>query len=304
MKNQVTDGNFEERKIVHPKGDVIKLDTKCLYAGKLERIKQWREKPHSHPFCEILFVFSGKGETVIEGQAYSIKKGDIIIYNPYTMHCEQTSGDIGFELGFFGITNFQVSDLPFDCLIDKGASPVLHTEKDHEKFQFFFRSLVDEVSNGQQYNELMTKYWARLILIGILRLANISEAKFVTNAIFTRIHQYLSTHFTEIESMDQICEELNVSKYYLSHVFKNYMGMPPMQYITSRRISYAKKLLQETDMTATAIGEACGYKDHVLFFKAFKKLEGTTPTVFRKQAGGPRMTTQDEHKKNQASGKS
>ena len=45
----------------------------------------------------------------------------------------------------------------------------------------------------------------------------------------------------------------------------------------------AKKLLQETDLTASAIGEACGYKDHVLFFKSFKKQEGITPIAFRKK---------------------
>ena len=279
-----------KRTLNYSKVDVIKLDTKCLYAGKLERIKQWHESAHCHPICEIMFVFAGSGETVIDGVTYSVEKGDIIVYNPGTLHEELTSGNEGLELGFFGITNFQVSNLPADCLIDKNATPILHTNEDEHKYEFYFRSLIDEVSTDKQYGELMAKYWARLILIGILRLANISEAKFVTNAIFTRIHQYLSTHFTEIESMDQICEELNVSKYYLSHVFKNYMGTPPMQYITTKRISYAKKLLQETDLTASAIGEACGYKDHVLFFKAFKKLEGTTPSNFRKQAGAPRMT--------------
>ena len=127
-------------------------------------------------------------------------------------------------------------------------------------------------------------------MIGILRLANISEAKFVTNGIFTRIHNYLNKHFTEIESMDEICEELKISKYYLSHVFKKYMGKPPMQYVTAKRISYAKKLLQETDLSATEIGEMCGYKDHVLFFKAFKKQEGITPITFRKQTQKPEMT--------------
>ena len=93
--------------------------------------------------------------------------------------------------------------------------------------------------------------------------------------------------------MDQICEELSINKYYLSHVFKNYMGMPPMQYVTTRRIAHAKKLLQETDLTASAIGEACGYKDHVLFFKAFKKLEGVTPLAYRKQTSGPRASMTD-----------
>ena len=293
----------EKRKIAYSKIDVIKLDTKCLYAGKLERIKQWKEKAHAHPFCEIMFIISGQGDTVVEGKSHPIKKGDIVIYNPHTMHEESTTGEAGLEMIFFGITNFQVSGLPSDHLIDKGSSPVLHTKKEMDKFSFYFRSLVEEVYEDKQYGELMAKYWARLILLRILRLANISEAKFVTNAIFTRIHQYLSQHFTEIESMDQICEELNVSKYYLSHVFKNYMGMPPMQYITTKRISYAKRLLQETDLTATAVGEACGYRDHVLFFKTFKKLEGITPSVYRKHVSGPRMSTEEELKRSKGENK-
>lgn len=283
MKEREYNTFSEHRSVTYSKTDVIKLDTKCLYAGKLERIKQWSEKPHSHPFCEILFVISGMGQTIIDGQEYKIKKGDIIIYNPNTMHEESTSGASGLELAFFGITNFKINDLPSDFLIGKQASPVLHTDDDEERFNFYFLSLIEEVYENKQYSDLIIKYWARLVLIGILRLANISEAKFVTNAIFTQIYQHLNTNFTKIESMDQICEELNVSKYYISHVFKKYIGKPPMQYITSKRISYAKKLLQETDLSACEIGEMCGYKDHTLFFKAFKKIVGTTPIAFRKE---------------------
>lgn len=290
MKNQIETEQTLNRTVAYSKIDVVKLDTKCLYAGKLERIKQWREKPHSHPFCEILFVFSGRGETIIEGKTYAVKKGDLIIYNPRAEHWECALGEVGLELGYFGITNFQVSDFPFDHLISPESSPVLHTASNEGDFQFYFRSLVKEMCEDEQYNELMAKYWARLILIRILRLANISEAKFVANAIFTRIHQYLSTRFSEIESMDQICNELGVNKYYLSHVFKNYMGIPPMQYVTTKRIAYAKKLLQETDLTASAIGEACGYSDHALFFKTFKRMEGVTPQAYRKQSDGMRTS--------------
>ena len=290
MKNQPFNPSGESKKIGYSKVDVIKLDTKCLYAGKLERIKQWREQSHSHPFCEIMFVLSGGGRVHVGNEEYDIKKGDIIVYNPNVVHSESSSGESGLELAFFGITNFKIGNLPSDYMLEAGVCPVLHSGKDGEKFEFYFRSLVGEVYEEQQYSELMAKYWARLILIGILRLANISEAKFVTNAIFTRIHHYLSKHFVEIESMDQICEDLNISKYYLSHVFKKYMGIPPMQYVTTKRISHAKKLLEETDLSATAIGEACGYKDHVLFFKAFKKTEGVTPSTYRKQTRGPKMS--------------
>lgn len=291
MNNQSLGLEFDPRQVAYTKADAIKLDTKCLYAGKLERIKEWGEKPHSHPFCEIMFVLSGSGMITANGKEYEVGKGDIVVYNPDVMHAESTSGKSGIELAFFGITNFKIGNLPSDFILDPDADPVLHSGEYEEEYEFYFMSLVKEVASDKPYNEIFSKYIARLIMIGILRLANISEAKFVTNGIFTRIHNYLNHHFTEIESMDAVCEELKISKYYLSHVFKKYMGKPPMQYVASKRIAYAKKLLQETDLSATEIGEMCGYKDHVLFFKSFKKQEGVTPITFRKQTQKPEMTS-------------
>ncbi|MBE6583588.1 MAG: helix-turn-helix domain-containing protein [Ruminococcaceae bacterium] len=266
----------------NPTDDTLKLDTKCMYAGKLERTKQWRETTHTHPFCEIMFVLLGSGEVTVDGMAYPVSKGDIVVYNPNTPHSESTPANEGFELAFFGITNFQIGNLALDYLIAAGKSPVLHSGKEEQKFEMYFRSLVAEVNENRQYGDLMTKYWSRLILIDVLRLADISDAKFVTNAIFARIHNYLLNNYLKVESMDQICSDLHVSKYYVSHVFKKYIGTPPMQYVAKKRISHAKKLLQETDMSASEIGENCGYKDHVLFFKAFKKSEGMTPIQYRK----------------------
>ena len=291
MKNESSGLNFDPRQVAYTKVDAIKLDTKCLYAGKLERIKDWNEKPHTHPFCEIMFVLSGSGTVTINETEYEVRKGDIIVYNPDASHAESTTGDNGIELAFFGITNFKIGNLPSDYILDENTSPILHTGADAQEYEFYFMSLVKEVASDKPYNEIFSKYLARLIMIGILRLANISEAKFVTNGIFTRIHNYLNNHFTEIESMDAICEELKISKYYLSHVFKKYMGKPPMQYVASKRIAYAKKLLQETDLSATEIGEMCGYKDHVLFFKSFKKQEGITPIAFRKKTQKPAVTS-------------
>ena len=188
----------ERKKIEYSKDDAIKLDTKFLYAGKIERIKQWKEPAHSHPFCEILFVLSGKGQSVVDGSTYEINKGDIIIYNANTTHSEFTPANEGFELAFFGITNFKFGNLPSDCIVVEGQSPILHAKGLQENFELYFRSLVDEVYENKPYSEIMAQYWARLILVGVMRIANVSEVKFATNAVFTRIHQYLTTNFANI----------------------------------------------------------------------------------------------------------
>lgn len=273
------------KKTVYIKANAVKLDAKCLYASKLEKISHWHEKPHSHPFCEIMFVLSGNGIITISDKEYAVQKGDIVIYNPYTVHKESTCGNNSIELAFFGISGFQLGNLPGDHISGEKNTPVIHSGKEEEKFREQFLSLVKEVYENEQYGAVMAKYIARIILISIIRLAEIPEEKLVPNAAFTRIHQYLTTNFAHIESMDQVCEELNINRYYLSHVFKKYMGIPPMQYVTAKKIEYAKKLLCDTNLTASAIGEVCGYKDRVLFFKAFKKLEGTTPAAYRKDTG-------------------
>ena len=81
MKNGPYESEGARRHFAYSKVDVMKLDTKCLFAGKLERIRDWEEKPHSHAFCEIMFVEAGAGEVVVDGVRYPIKKGDIVIYN-------------------------------------------------------------------------------------------------------------------------------------------------------------------------------------------------------------------------------
>ena len=70
MNTQPFNVDFDLKQVAYTKVDAIKLDTKCLYAGKLERIKEWNEKPHSHPFCEIMFVLSGNGSVMVNDVEY------------------------------------------------------------------------------------------------------------------------------------------------------------------------------------------------------------------------------------------
>ena len=57
MNTQPFNVDFDLKQVAYTKVDAIKLDTKCLYAGKLERIKKWNEKVHSHPFAKFCLFF-------------------------------------------------------------------------------------------------------------------------------------------------------------------------------------------------------------------------------------------------------
>jgi YesN/AraC family two-component response regulator len=61
------------------------------------------------------------------------------------------------------------------------------------------------------------------------------------------------------------------------------MGVPPLKYMITKRITLAKELLSTTDLSVEEVALKCGYSDVTYFIKVFKKAEGITPIEYKDQ---------------------
>ena len=93
--------------------------------------------------------------------------------------------------------------------------------------------------------------------------------------------KYIDTHFSEDIYLDKISELLGVSPKYLSRIVKEQIGINFVQYVTRVRISKATQLLKETTLSINEIMEKTGFNSRNTFVRAFKKLEGVTPSEYR-----------------------
>ncbi|MEG1991711.1 MAG: helix-turn-helix transcriptional regulator, partial [Christensenella sp.] len=82
-------------------------------------------------------------------------------------------------------------------------------------------------------------------------------------------------------TLNSIAETLNVSPYYLSHLFKKELGFNVIEYLNKVRIHNAKALLIETESTIQDISAAVGITDSNYFCRVFRKITGCTPSAFR-----------------------
>lgn len=82
-------------------------------------------------------------------------------------------------------------------------------------------------------------------------------------------------------SVGSICEELGKSRSYLSRIFKQNTGMNLLDFLHTTRIAEAKRLLIETPLSITEIGERVGYYSGWTLARVFKRYEGITPSVYR-----------------------
>jgi two-component system response regulator YesN len=94
--------------------------------------------------------------------------------------------------------------------------------------------------------------------------------------------RYIKEHFREELTLDDVAQAVHFSPYYVSRLFKEELGMNFIEYLTRIRIDEAKRMLLETNQTVSEIAVYVGYQDPSYFTKVFKKMEGRTPTQFRR----------------------
>lgn len=78
---------------------------------------------------------------------------------------------------------------------------------------------------------------------------------------------------------------VGVSRWHMTRVFKNSTGMTPIEYKNSIRIGMAKMLLENTDMSISEVGIACGFSSTTYFSYRFKRTVGISPLMYRREAG-------------------
>lgn len=81
--------------------------------------------------------------------------------------------------------------------------------------------------------------------------------------------------------IEDIARELKVSPSYLARKFKEEVGVSPHDFLLSRRIKKAKKLLAETDVDIAAIADECGFSHQSHLTRYFAKEAGMTPSKYR-----------------------
>jgi AraC family transcriptional regulator len=94
---------------------------------------------------------------------------------------------------------------------------------------------------------------------------------------------YIHDHLAEDLTIAAISDELEMSQYYFSRLFKQAIGVSPYQYVIEQRIEAAKQLLKKTPLPISAISERVGFANQNQLTIQFRNLTGTTPSNYRKQ---------------------
>ena len=108
--------------------------------------------------------------------------------------------------------------------------------------------------------------------------------RLVENNSFRSI-RFIREHFDEPVSVAQLAKLENYNIAYFNDWFKQQTGCTPSHFLRLYRIEKAKELLKYTSYRTIEIAMQVGYNSDAAFSRAFKKMEGVSPSEYRSKAG-------------------
>lgn len=143
------------------------------------------------------------------------------------------------------------------------------------------RDLVEEFSSYSNYNDMLDRFLELILLIA--SQDSRSQIDYNDQLIQNTI-SYIEHNFSDTAlSLEQICEEFNISISHMSTMFKKKSGLTFSKYIINIRIDKAKRLLQTTKLKIADIASQVGYSDVYYFSHSFKKVVGVSPRDYRNE---------------------
>ena len=101
--------------------------------------------------------------------------------------------------------------------------------------------------------------------------------------IIARAIQFIARNINQRIYIEDIAEQLNVNRSYLSIRFKKETGMTLTDYIIQQKIFEAQRLIQNTDRSLLQISNYLDFSSQSYFQTQFKKYTGMTPAQYKKQ---------------------
>ena len=167
----------------------------------------------------------------------------------------------------------------FETLLNiKNAVIKVDVSYKNEAFETIFPSLA-RLSEQDDFEEYLSSRTVECFLA-------ISESKKSSgNPVIKKACKFIEEHLSEDFSLEVLAQELGVSPYHLSRLFKEEKGENFINYVTSLRLEKAKKLLGDNSLIIKEISTGVGYNDQNYFTKLFKQKFGLTPTEYRDSVG-------------------
>jgi AraC-like DNA-binding protein len=223
----------------------------------------------------LVYVTDGTVIYSIDNKRYELEKGEIC-YIPHHMDRSWTSHPQRTHNKYAVVFSWEAAEIPpffreRDKLFRFKPRNSAYFE---QRLAFLFMQCLGQ----RTYYEPLTNSILTELLILISQEKTERSASSAKEQIVRKVQEHILYNFRRNITIDELTEIAGVTPSYITALFKEVVGVTPIQYLHQIRIGTACNLLNNTQMTVGEVAEYLGYCDQSYFNRMFKKWMGTAPT--------------------------
>lgn len=252
---------------------------------------------HWHTDAEVIMPVDNSYRIVMDDSAYDLNADDIIFIPPGELHrIYSPSGGCRIIMQFdctllYSLKGFNSAfDMFHPCIVVTPSSmPDIHGE-----LASIIMDMASEYFSDQPFREALV-YSMLIRFFSILgrnyvrmeeRFSNIKNPKQVEYIkLFVKVCNYINRHCTENIKVEDIANIAGFSKYHFARLFKQVMNMSWYDYLITRRIMQAEKLLADQDLSIMQVAMKSGFSSLATFNRVFRAKKNCTPSQYKTQYG-------------------
>ncbi len=224
---------------------------------------------HWHKSPELLLVTEGVLSVKCDGEELTFHKGDISIINGNQIH---------------EINAVDKKACYYCLIIDSsicGEIGELPSKSSNEFAVELYLNIVNELKNRElNYKEAVIGFCKALLsVLSREQISGFKNEKHLSNKveIVRNASQYMYENFQKEISLNEISEALGISKFYLSHIFKEVTGKTVLNHLNFVRCNNAKSMLETGKYNVAQCAYASGFSNLSYFSKTYKNVMGISP---------------------------
>lgn len=250
---------------------------------------------HWNDELEIIVIKKGVGYVTLNFQKYKVSSGDILIVLPGTLHSIEGSANASMEYENILFSKQFLAFSSNDLTQKKFLQPFFDGELQIRNYLSPGHSLHREISNiidfiddkndekGYGYQLAVKGALMQIIYLLIANPPSVNESKQFNKHEdkLKSIIRYISTHYYEEITIDEIADFCHYSASHFMKFFKSHTGMSFISYVNDFRVTEARAMLTSTNDSILEISQKCGFTNLSNFNRMFKRKYGVTPRQIR-----------------------
>ncbi|MBQ3090742.1 MAG: helix-turn-helix domain-containing protein [Oscillospiraceae bacterium] len=245
---------------------------------------------HYHEFDKVVVFLSGQVTYTVEGRAYFLSPGDLLLVPHHHIH-QPDIGGATYERYILWLDPAFLEEKGLSVCFDQARETGFHILRTGDILSARLMSLLSQLEQAGRDTEFGHRLLAETLCLQFLialnrgnqtNLALTDSHTFRSDPKIEEILAYINANLHQNLTIQSLAGRFYLSASWLMHRFKEVTGCTLHQYILQKRLIQAASLIRSGTPVMTAAAKS-GFSDYSTFLRAFRNAYRCSPKEFREK---------------------